>query len=29
MQEANWVYAVYPHLNDDAFVHEDLDEWLP
>ena len=26
--EIDRVYAVYPHLNDDAFVAEHLDEWL-
>ena len=27
-EEINRVYAAYPHLNDDAFVEEHLDEWL-
>ncbi len=27
-EEIDRVYAVYPHLNDDAFVAEHLDEWL-
>ena len=27
-QEIDRVYAHYPHLNDDAFVREHLDEWL-
>ena len=27
-QEISRVYRAYPHLNDDAFVHEHLDEWL-
>ncbi|NIA14353.1 MAG: dihydrodipicolinate synthase family protein [Nitrospiraceae bacterium] len=26
--EIDRVYAAYPHLNDDAFVREHLDEWL-
>jgi hypothetical protein len=26
--EIDRVYATYPHLNDDAFVAEHLDEWL-
>jgi dihydrodipicolinate synthase/N-acetylneuraminate lyase len=26
--EINRVYAAYPHLNDDAFVREHLDDWL-
>ena len=26
--EIDRVYRSYPHLNDDAFVHEHLDEWL-
>ena len=26
--EIDRVYAMYPHLNDDAFVKEHLDEWL-
>lgn len=28
MQEIDRVYAAYPHLHDDAFVAEHLDEWL-
>jgi dihydrodipicolinate synthase/N-acetylneuraminate lyase len=28
LQEIDRVYAAYPHLNDDAFVREHLDEWL-
>jgi dihydrodipicolinate synthase/N-acetylneuraminate lyase len=28
VEEINRVYAAYPHLNDDAFVAEHLDEWL-
>lgn len=28
MEEIDRVYRVYPHLNDDAFVREHLDEWL-
>jgi hypothetical protein len=28
MQEIDRVYAAYPHLNDNAFVAEHLDEWL-
>lgn len=27
-EEINRVYAAYPHLNDDAFVAENLDKWL-
>ena len=27
-EEINRVYAAYPHLNDDDFVAEHLDEWL-
>ncbi len=27
-EELDRVYAAYPHLNDDAFVREHLDEWL-
>ena len=27
-EEIDRVYAAYPHLNDDAFVEEHLDEWL-
>jgi hypothetical protein len=27
-EEIDRVYAAYPHLNDDAFVAEHLDEWL-
>jgi hypothetical protein len=26
--EIERVYAAYPHLNDDAFVREGLDQWL-
>lgn len=28
MEEIDRVYATYPHLNDDAFVAEHLEEWL-
>jgi dihydrodipicolinate synthase/N-acetylneuraminate lyase len=28
MQEIDRVYREYPHLNDDAFVNQHLDEWL-
>jgi len=28
MEEIDRVYKSYPHLNDDAFVREHLDEWL-
>ncbi len=28
MQEIDRVYAAYPHLNDDVFVAENLDEWF-
>jgi hypothetical protein len=28
MEEINRVYAAYPHLNDDDFVRQHLDEWL-
>lgn len=28
MEEIDRVYSAYPHLNDDAFVAEHLDEWL-
>ena len=28
MEEIDRVYAAYPHLNDDAFVRENLDTWL-
>ena len=28
MEEIDRVYRAYPHLNDDAFVAEHLDEWL-
>ncbi len=28
MEEINRVYSSYPHLNDDAFVAENLDRWL-
>jgi hypothetical protein len=27
-EEIERVYRAYPHLNDDAFVRENLDEWL-
>ncbi len=27
-EEIDRVYAAYPHLNDDAFIREHLDEWL-
>jgi hypothetical protein len=27
-EEIDRVYAAYPHLNDDAFVKENLDKWL-
>ena len=27
-EEIDRVYAAYPHLNDDAFVRENLDQWL-
>ena len=27
-EEIDRVYKAYPHLNDDAFVKEHLDEWL-
>ncbi len=27
-EEIDRVYKAYPHLNDDTFVHEHLDEWL-
>jgi hypothetical protein len=27
-QEIDRVYAAYPHLNDDEFVRQGLDEWL-
>jgi dihydrodipicolinate synthase/N-acetylneuraminate lyase len=27
-EEIDRVYAAYPHLNDDEFVHEGLDRWL-
>jgi dihydrodipicolinate synthase/N-acetylneuraminate lyase len=27
-EEIDRVYAAYPHLNDDEFVHENLDRWL-
>ena len=26
-EEINRVYAAYPHLNDDEFVQQHLDEW--
>lgn len=28
MEEIDRVYAAYPHLNDDAFVAQHLDEWM-
>jgi len=28
LEEIDRVYAAYPHLNDDAFVAQHLDEWL-
>jgi len=28
MAEIDRIYRAYPHLNDDAFVREHLDEWL-
>jgi dihydrodipicolinate synthase/N-acetylneuraminate lyase len=28
MEEIDRVYAAYPHLNDDTFVRENLDQWL-
>jgi hypothetical protein len=28
LEEIERVYAAYPHLNDDAFVAENLDRWL-
>jgi len=28
LEEINRVYRAYPHLNDDAFVAEHLDEWM-
>ena len=28
MEEIDRVYAAYPHLNDDSFVQQHLDEWL-
>jgi hypothetical protein len=28
MEQIDRVYAAYPHLNDDAFVQQHLDEWL-
>ena len=27
-EEIDRVYAAYPHLNDDTFVAENLDDWL-
>jgi hypothetical protein len=27
-EEIDRVYAAYPHLNDDPFVAQHLDEWL-
>jgi dihydrodipicolinate synthase/N-acetylneuraminate lyase len=29
MEEIDRVYSAYPHLNDDDFVREHLDHWLP
>jgi len=28
MAEIDRIYAAYPHLNDDSFVAEHLDEWI-
>ncbi len=28
MEEIDRVYAAYPHLNDDAFVQQNIEEWL-
>ena len=28
LEEISRVYRAYPHLNDDTFVREHLDEWL-
>ncbi|MDR1531188.1 MAG: dihydrodipicolinate synthase family protein [Clostridiales bacterium] len=28
MEEIDRVYAMYPHLNDDAFISENLEKWL-
>jgi hypothetical protein len=28
LEEIERVYRAYPHLSDDAFVREHLDEWL-
>jgi hypothetical protein len=28
LEEIDRVYAAYPHLNDDAFVREHLEEWM-
>jgi hypothetical protein len=28
MEEIDRVYRAYPHLHDDTFVAEHLDEWL-
>jgi hypothetical protein len=28
LEEIDRVYRCYPHLNDDAFVREHLDEWM-
>ena len=28
MKEIDRVYAAYPHLNDDAFITENLEKWL-
>ncbi|HCR91088.1 MAG TPA: dihydrodipicolinate synthase family protein, partial [Prolixibacteraceae bacterium] len=27
-EEIDRIYRAYPHLNDDAFVAENLDKWL-
>jgi len=27
-EEIDRVYRAYPHLNDDAFVQENLDQWI-
>ena len=27
-EEIDRIYAAYPHLNDDAFVRQNLDRWL-
>jgi hypothetical protein len=28
MEQIDRVYGAYPHLNDDRFVTEHLDEWM-